>query len=209
MTGPLQRVLLLEDNQGDVDLVRLNLSESTVKFEVCCADRLSTGMSALTKETFAVILLDLYLPDSRGVATFQSVMNRTTGVPVVVLTATDDEAWAVDAVSRGAQDYIVKGDFGGGRLALTLRCAIERQALINDLNTNKKQLALKSDVRSQVEHLLVPLISIRQGVTTILDDHGSPITAAQSQHLETILLDVKQLDSLIDDLLKSTWAETY
>ena len=72
----------------------------------------------MSKETFAVILLDLYLPDRRGVATFQSVMKRTAGVPVVVLTATDDEAWAVEAVSRGAQGYVVKGAFGGNRLAL-------------------------------------------------------------------------------------------
>jgi DNA-binding response OmpR family regulator len=113
-----------------VDLVRFELENSTAKFEVCCADRLSTGLSALTKETFAVVLLDLDLPDSRGAASFQSVMNGTAGVPVIVLTATADEAWAVEAVSRGAQGYIVKGAFGGNQLALTLRCAIERQARI-------------------------------------------------------------------------------
>jgi hypothetical protein len=59
--------------------------------------------------------------------------------------------------------------------SITLRCAIERQALMNDLNRNKKQLGLKSDVRSQVGHLLVPLTSIRERVTTVLGDYGSPI----------------------------------
>jgi hypothetical protein len=77
--------------------------------------------------------------------------------------------------------------------SISLRCAIERQALMNDLNRNKKQLGLKSDARSQVGHLLVPLTSIREHVTTVLGDYGSPITAVQTQHLETVPLDVKRL----------------
>src|SRR3984885_16270646 len=128
-----KRVLLIEDNPGDVDLVRLRLLESNsereVPFEMFWADRLSTGLTALTKELPAVVLLDLYLPDSRGAETFHNVLSRSVGVPVVVLSAQDDEELVLNALQHGVQDYLVKGAFDSKHLGHTLRCAIERQAL--------------------------------------------------------------------------------
>jgi hypothetical protein len=137
------------------------------------------------------------------------VVDWKAGVPVIVLTAEDDEELAIDAVSRGAQDYIVKGTFDGNRLGLTLRCAIERQALVNALSTNeKKQLTPNDRVRPDVLGLFAPLISIRRLVTMVLDDYGSPITTVQSQHLETVLLDVKRLDSALENILMPMWTQT-
>jgi len=79
------QVLLIEDNQGDADLVRMRLMESNSDLELSCADRLSTGLAALDVVHPAVVLLDLNLPDSRGAETFRNVLNRAPGVPVVVM----------------------------------------------------------------------------------------------------------------------------
>jgi DNA-binding response OmpR family regulator len=121
-------VLLIEDNQGDADLVRMRLIESNSDLQVSHADRLSTGLAALDVEPPAVVLLDLNLPDSRGAETFRNVLNKAPGVPVVVLSTLEDEALAAQAVHHGVHDYLVKGTFDGKQLARTLHYAIERHA---------------------------------------------------------------------------------
>jgi len=120
--------LLIEDNQADVDLVRMRLMEGNLDVEVSCADRLSTGLAALDVERPAVVLLDLNLPDSRGAETFRNVLNKASSVPVVVLSTLEDESLAVQAMHQGVQDYLVKGSFDGKQLTRALRYAIERHA---------------------------------------------------------------------------------
>ncbi|MGC2480675.1 MAG: response regulator, partial [Candidatus Sulfotelmatobacter sp.] len=90
-------VLLIEDNAGDADLVRLRLVEGKSPVSVNCVNRLSDGLASLTKETPSVVLLDLNLPDSRGAETFRRVMDHAPNVPVVVLSGQDDEALAMKA----------------------------------------------------------------------------------------------------------------
>jgi sigma-B regulation protein RsbU (phosphoserine phosphatase) len=201
-----QRVLVIEDNQGDVDLVRSRLLESNSELEVSYADRLSTGLAALTRERPAAVLLDLYLPDSCGAETFHNVLNQAPGVAVVVLSGRDDEELAVNAVQHGVQDYLVKGTFDSKQLGRILKCAIERQALMTALNMNwKEQLQLKEHFLSHVsDELRTPLNSIRQFVAMVLDDLEAPVTAAQRGHLDTALRSVNQLRLMFDDLLETT-----
>src|ERR1700737_1040633 len=94
-------VLLIEDNQGDADLVRLRLVESNSDLVVSSADRLSTGLAALAEEP-----------------------------PAGVLSGGDDQELAIKAIHQGAQDYLVKGQFDGRQLGRTIRYAVERQALL-------------------------------------------------------------------------------
>ena len=194
-----KRVLLIEDNPGDVDLVRLRLvssnSEREVSYEMSCADRLSTGLLALSQERPAVVLLDLYLPDSSGAETFHNVLKEAPGVPVVVLTGRDDEELVVHAVQHGVQDYLVKGAFDSKQLGRTLRCAIERQALLTALGRNWKQQPQFWD------ELHSGLTSIDQFVTTMLDDVDTAVTEKQYQLLNAILRSVNQLRSMIHDQL--------
>ncbi len=202
MSPEPKRVLYIEDNEGDIELVRLRLLEDKAKFDVCSADRLSTGLMALTTEKPAVVLLDLYLPDSRGADTFRAVLTRAVGLPVVVLSGCDDEALALEALQHGAQDYLVKGTFDGSRLGRTLRCAIERQALMTALNMNRReQLALNDQPRSYVsEDFLTPLSSIHQLVIAVLEDPAD-VTLPQRRRLGAVLNKVKLLRSMVNDLL--------
>jgi PAS domain S-box-containing protein len=124
---PKFRVMLVEDNPGDARLVReLLVSSSTAQFELAHVERLSEALTRLETERFDVLLLDLSLPDSQGLATFLTTRDRTPGLPIVVLTGLDDETLAMQAVQEGAQDYLVKGQVDGNALVRAMRYAIGR-----------------------------------------------------------------------------------
>lgn len=207
---PAEHVLLIEDNPGDADLVRLRLVESSSDMEVACVNRLSSGLQSLAEKPPAVVLLDLNLPDSHGADTFRTILQRAPSVPVVILSGLEDETLATKAVHQGVQDYLVKGNFDSKQLARAIRYAIERQALLISLDMSRKQqLQFKDEFLSHVSHeLRTPLTSIYQFVTILLDGLAGGISGEQREHLSTILGSVNQLRTMIDDLLEATRAET-
>ena len=210
MDHAMTNVLLIEDNPGDADLVRLRLVEGQSPVKVNCVNRLSDGLASLTVETPSVVLLDLNLPDSRGAETFRRVIEHSPNVPVVVLSGQDDEALAMKAVHQGVQDYLIKGNLSSKHLERAIRYAVERQALIRALDiTQKKQLEFKNQFLSHVSHeLRTPLTCIHQYVTILLDGLAGPILPDQSDHLKTVLKSVNQLHAMIRDLLEATRAES-
>jgi serine phosphatase RsbU (regulator of sigma subunit) len=121
------KVLLVEDNRGDARLIQEYLAEvEGLKFEVENAARLAQGVALLGRGGIDVVLLDLSLPDSRGLDTFVKLHAADPLVPIVVLTGFNDEVLAVKAVQEGAEDYLVKGHVNSNLLARSLRYAIER-----------------------------------------------------------------------------------
>src|SRR5271170_8103148 len=138
MTQATTSVLLIEDNPGDADLVRLRLVEGKSPVSVNCVNRLSDGLASLARETPSVVLLDLNLPDSRGAETFRRVMEHSPNVPVVILSGQDDEALAMKAVHQGVQDYLIKGNISSKQLERSIHYAVERQALLRALEMTQK-----------------------------------------------------------------------
>ena len=203
-------VLLIEDNPGDADLVRLRLVEGTSPVNVNCVNRLSDGLASLTRETPSVVLLDLNLPDSHGAETFRRVMDHAPNVPVVVLSGQDDEALAMKAVHQGVQDYLIKGNITSKHLERAIRYAVERQGLLRALEIGQKQqLEFKNRFLSHVSHeLRTPLTCIHQYVTLLLDGLAGSMAPEQSDHLKTVLKSVNQLHAMIRDLLEATRAES-
>jgi len=210
MSNHTARVLLIEDNPGDADLVRLRLVEANADMEVSCVDRLSVGLESMHQEPPSLVLLDLNLPDSRGAETIRNVLNQAPGVPVVVLSGQEDEELAAKAVHQGVQDYLVKGDFDGKQLARAMRYAVERQALLTSLDMSRKQqLQFKDEFLSHVSHeLRTPLTSIYQFVSILFDGLAGGVTGEQREHLGTVLRSVNQLRTMIDDLLETARAES-
>jgi len=203
-------VLLIEDNPGDADLVRLRLVESKSEVHVNCVPRLSDAFACLDAETPTLVLLDLNLPDSHGAETFRRIMQKAPNVPVVILSGQDDEALALKAVHMGVQDYLVKGDITSKQLERALRYAVERQALLRSLEiTRKQQLEFKNQFLSHVSHeLRTPLTCIHQYVTLLLDGLAGPMAPDQTDYLKTILKSVNQLHAMIRDLLEATRADS-
>jgi signal transduction histidine kinase len=203
-------VLLIEDNPGDADLVRLRLVESDSGVNIHCVDRLSDGLASMAMAPPSVVLLDLNLPDSHGADTFRKVLEKAPGVPVVILSGQDDEALAMKALHQGVQDYLVKGDITSAHLERVMRYAIERQALLRSLEMSRhQQLEFKNQFLSHVSHeLRTPLTCIHQFVTILLDGLAGEINADQRYHLGTVLNSVHQLRAMIRDLLEATRAES-
>jgi sigma-B regulation protein RsbU (phosphoserine phosphatase) len=204
------RVLLIEDNPGDADLVRLRLVEGDSAVNISCVNRLADGLASMAKEVPSVVLLDLNLPDSHGAETFRKVLEKAPGVPVVILSGQDDEALAMKALHHGVQDYLVKGDITSGHLERVMRYAIERQALLRSLEMSRhQQLEFKNQFLSHVSHeLRTPLTCIHQFVTILLDGLAGEINTEQRYHLGTVLSSVHQLRAMIRDLLEATRAES-
>jgi DNA-binding NarL/FixJ family response regulator len=135
-------VLLIEDNPDDAALIQRYLFNAmNVPYEVDHLDRLGKGLERLLNGGVDVVLLDLGLPDDQGgLSAFEKVHAQAPDVPIIVLTGHDDDGWAIEAVQKGAQDYLVKSQISGGLLVRSLRYAIERQKLLAQLEHSTKEI---------------------------------------------------------------------
>ena len=137
------KVLLVEDNQQEADLVRVMLSQSRRDpVLVDHVERLDAGISRLKAGGVDVALLDCTLPDSCGLATFAKAHAAAPEVPIVILTNIDDEDLALTAVRDGAQDYLVKRQVDSDLLSRSIRYAIERQRAEKALRESEERFAL-------------------------------------------------------------------
>lgn len=141
-------ILLVEDNAGDARLLRELLAETgLLHCTLTHVDRLSAGLDCVRKGGIDIVLLDLSLPDSHGFDTLGNMHKTANGIPIVVLTGIEDEALGLQLVQRGAQDYLLKGQVTGPLLQRSLRYAIERARMANEL---REQSALLHSVLNGV-----------------------------------------------------------
>ncbi len=156
------KILLVEDNSGDARLVREMLGDSARnEARLVSVGRLSEGLERLRRESFDAVLLDLSLPDSQGLETLLALQAQAVGVPLVVLTGMEDEGIAARALQQGAQDYLVKGRFGGDLLLHSVGNAIERMrsgrlvhhlAHHDGLTDLPNRILLQDRLKQAVEH---------------------------------------------------------
>lgn len=141
MTGDQYKILLIEDNPGDTRLIREMLTKrEDFPFKLECADRVGTGLQRLAEGGIDVVILDLGLPDSQRLDTFERVYAEVSELPIVVLTGLEDETLGLEAVQRGAQDYLVKGHVDSNLLVRSLRYAAERKQAQEKLKEYSEKL---------------------------------------------------------------------
>jgi signal transduction histidine kinase len=201
---PLQ-VLVVEDNAGDVRLLREMFSgEKQGRFELTHLLRMSEAEIHLAKGGVDITLLDMGLPDGHGLDTVRRAHAAAPDVPLIILTGLDDEALAAEAMTQGAQDYLIKGQIESRALPRALRHAIERHRMQAETDLIRtQQLQFKDEFLSHVSHeLRSPLTAVRQFVTILLDGLAGELTQEQRQYLEIVLRNVKQLHSMINDLFE-------
>ena len=132
-------VLVVESDPSDQRMLQRALRrEGRGMFRLVKAGSLAEGLERLRARGFGVVLVDMELPDGHGLDCYLSLSAAAPDTPVVVLAEEDDEDTAIQAVQRGAQDYILKGRMEGpvieGPLVVnTLRSAVERQRLMAEL----------------------------------------------------------------------------
>ena len=143
------RILLVEDNPGDARLLRALLLEAAPpEWQLVHVLRLADAEPHVGAGGLDVVLLDLSLPDAHGLETVDRMRALAPGLPIVVLTGTDDESLAVQAVQAGAQDYLVKGHADGRLLVRAVRYALERHRLEQD---RLRLLAAEREARAAAE----------------------------------------------------------
>lgn len=143
-------ILLIEDNPGDVMLIREMLAGARHhQFEIREADRLSTALELLAGSNPGIVLLDLSLPDSSGLNTLRKVSAKYPELPVIILTGSKDDLLGVNAVTQGAQDYLVKGETDSRTLTKAIHYAMERKRVETALRVNELLLSKTQ----QIAHL--------------------------------------------------------
>jgi signal transduction histidine kinase len=204
------KVLLVEDNAGDALLLReMFRKEKLGSFALVHVVRLAEALSHLEKNKVDIVLLDLGLPDGHGLDTLRRTLAVAPVVPVIVLTGLEDEVLAAQAMKEGALDYLIKGQIENRALPRVLRHAIERHRMQSETELLRaQQLQFKDEFLSHVSHeLRSPLTAIYQFTTILLDRLAGDLNPEQSEYLSIVLTNVKQLRSMIDDLLEVTRAE--
>jgi len=123
---PIQ-LLLVEDDAGDALLVQSLLTAAAPNVDVTRVETLREAEELLsTPPGIDCVLLDLGLPDAMGLEGLERLRAAAPDAAIVVLTGHDDEQRGVEALSRGAEDYLAKGAVDGPLLARAIRYAIER-----------------------------------------------------------------------------------
>jgi len=186
MSPDRTNVLLIEDEPADVGLVRRSLAAQPVSgIRVEHAPTLQAGIECLARGDVDAVLLDLNLPDSRGIDTVVRLREHDAELPVVVFTSAGDEETAVAALAAGAQDYLVKDEIGGSLLRRSIRYAMERQRIAQE----NERLARRLRHAERMESLGALCGGIGFGlnslVGTIFDHCHNALAAASTAELDT------------------------
>ena len=133
-------ILLIEDNPGDARLIKELLKEDKLKsFDITWIDRLSKIDTELINVPFDIVLTDLTLPDSIGLETFYCLKKLMPEVPFIILTGATDETLGEQAIKKGADDFLEKGNFKSKGLITAIKYAVERNNYRNNLEKSERR----------------------------------------------------------------------
>ena len=132
----------MDDDPQDRRLVEVILSKSYTpgQYYMQTASSMSETIQFLRRDDYDVILLDLNLPDSKGIETVQTVHEVDSHATVVVLTGLDNEEIGIEAIQKGASDYLVKGKYLTNLLVRTIRYSLERRRMEEQLRKHREHL---------------------------------------------------------------------
>jgi signal transduction histidine kinase len=217
--GSSLKILLIEDNLAEARLLQEFLMQTQSKqFNLLHVKRLGEAVKELSKSTYDVILLDLTLPDSEGLSSLPILISLVPSVPIVVLTNTNDEKLAIEAVRRGAQDYLVKRHVSVDVLVRSLCYAIERKQVLETLRADNQTLETRVQERTnelvkakeinQFKSEFVSMLShdIRNPLNTILlaagllqNDDDKVTKEKKHSHYQMIRSAIKNMAHLLDE----------
>lgn len=208
-------VLLIEDDADSALLMSLHLSEAcgdNLRFSIETAQTLAAGLERLGARAYSVVLLDLTLPDSRGLETLTRLRAKFPQAAVVVLTNLSDGKLAFEAVLDGAEDFLVKERFEPHQLRRALAYAIARTRRAAELRrleqlraeTRERQRieTFKDQVLGTVAHeLRSPMTIAKAALENVLDGLAGPVPADQRQLLDIAGRNLERLSRLISNFL--------
>ncbi|HSR41261.1 MAG TPA: response regulator, partial [Longimicrobiales bacterium] len=151
-------ILLVEDNDADIALVRKLLLEGFSTSPIVLVRRsLSGAIIALRENVFDAVILDLGLPDSWGIRSLERLRKTEDHVPIVVLTALDDDEVGREAIAAGADDYLLKDERSSALLARSIRYSIERTSIRRRMRKSEERF------RALVENISDAVLMLDDG----------------------------------------------
>ena len=168
------KILLVEDNRTDAVLIEEMIREvdangsSDVSYELVHKELLCDALTYLSENAVDVILLDLSLPDSKGLDTVKKMGEREKNVPIIVLTGLDDEATAIQALQHSVQDYLNKNRTDSTLLHRSIKYSIER------FNNIREKERLITELKEALDNIktLSGLLPICANCKNIRNDDG-------------------------------------
>jgi two-component system, NarL family, sensor histidine kinase UhpB len=215
-TAPIH-ILVIEDNPGDFMLLKELLRLTGLPIEkVTNADRLEQAFTLIKEQSYDLIFLDLSLPDSEGIESFISLQKKAAHLPIIVLSGMSDVTIALESISHGAQDYLVKGDYTDKLLAKTLQYSIERkrnELKLYESNRRYELLAQATNDTIWDWDLVTNQVSWNDGIRTIFGYSDAKIKTGiswwhQNIHPEDKNRVITKITRHIEAGLK-TWKDEY
>ena len=200
-TQPSLKILLVEDDQEFADILRIRLSkEKSPRLEITCLPTLQQALGALVEKAWDLILLDLMLPDSSGIQTFTTLRSQARHTPIVIMSGLDNDNLAIDAVRKGAEDYLVKGEIDSRLLLRVLHHAMDRHRIKEKLASVTGRLR-ESNLRLETMALLDPLTELynRRGLQQALR-RELQILSREGGKLMVLFLDIDDFKKINDSL---------
>jgi signal transduction histidine kinase len=190
-------VLLIEDNPGDAHLVKEVLEEETSsRFKLLHSTKLEPGLELLARGGVDVALIDLSLPDSQGIDTFNQVHAHSPEVPIVVLTGNRDNTMAAQILRTGGQEILDKGALSLSVLHKSIRSAINRKLVVGCSEATER--AHDQFLSALGDELRVPLTSMKATLTALMDERATD--AGLQRAVASLRQDLDTQFQAIDDL---------
>lgn len=186
------KILLIDDKPEDVRNIREKLSEIVdIHFEFDWVHSLSEGLFRIADSKVDIVLLDLFLTDSHGIHTFQMLHMKEPSVPVVVLSSFYDDQLAKEAMRLGAEDFLFKDSLDSRHLARTIRYAVERHHLKQELDLLTNELVESNMRLEKLAHLdsLTDLLN-RRGIQEVLSREIRLASREDGSDLLALLIDI-------------------
>ncbi|MBA4146716.1 MAG: hybrid sensor histidine kinase/response regulator [Verrucomicrobia bacterium] len=201
------KVLLVEDNPGDARLVETYLSgDVESRFEITHVERLSAAIEKLATKRYDIALLDLSLPDSPRGETFDRIHAVKPELPIIIFTGLNDPLTGTELIKKGAQDYLPKNQLNDVLVGRSIRYAIERKKLQQNVAERSARLEESvSDLESfsyTVAHDLRAPIRAMQGFAQALEEeYCGNLDETGIGYLRRIRASAQRMDNLIQDVL--------
>lgn len=190
-------ILYIEDNYNDFLITQRLLARNREgiegeRFNIEQADRVSKGLERLKKGNIDLVLTDLHLPDTRELEAVTILHSHFPSTPIIALTSSYNLNLGVEAVRKGAQDYLLKDELTDLVIKHAIRYAIERSKLEK----------LKDEFVSTVSHeLITPLTIMKGGVDNLKLGVAGPLNPRQQEILNGVLKNVDRLAKILKDIL--------
>ncbi|MEP7107726.1 MAG: response regulator [Ferruginibacter sp.] len=144
-------ILIIEDNPADQVLLEAHLENTNLSIgKITLASTLAEGISFLRLESFSLIFLDFFLPDSNGLESYTELCKINSRVPVIILSGLSDTALSLKAISLGAQDFLLKGAYTWQSLEKSVWYSIERKKNIELLKENNERYDIISKATNDI-----------------------------------------------------------